>query len=706
MRSRSYTLLTVIAYGALVLPWADARDKSSTDAGKTANKDSTAGVFGLTKVHEYHIELAAWEWDRMQPKGGGGPFGFGPGGPGGPGFPGGPPGDKPADEVGQSHRSMFGMEFPWARAALTEDGKTYKDLGIRFKGNASYMASARGLRRNLKIELDRHNDAQRYRGLKTLNLNAGAADPTRGREALAFAIYRAAGVPAPRTAFAKVTLSVLDKYDRELLGLYTVVEQVDRTFLKDRFGDGKGLLLKPERTRSVEYLGEDWDRYKGQYRPKHEPTKKEARRVIDFARLIHKGSEDDFKNDIASYLDMDEYLRFLAATAFVANLDSMFMLGHNYYVYLNPKTNKFVFIPWDLDLSLGGFPMSGTPEQQVELSLTHPYSGQHKLTERLLGAPEIKDRYKKLLAELASGPFSRERLLADVDAIEKTTSDVLAQEKKAATTRKESAGGFGFGPPGGMFGKALSLREFVDKRTDAVAAQIAGKSKGYEPAGFGGPGGGFGPGNFWARPLLMVLDSDKDGTLSRAELVAGARRFFKDSDKDKKGWIDEKAIAEGLNRIFPRPPGFGPPPGGPPPATPGDKPRAGEAPLPKPPADRPAPDRAAERPPRDGPPRGGPGFGPPGGPGRFPFGGGMGAMLAPAIVKRADADKDGKVTVEELVQAAEALFKECDKDKTGTLDEKEIAAGIGLLFPQPPRFGPLGPPPGPRPQPPAEGPRP
>src|SRR5262249_49369944 len=161
--------------------------------------------------------------------------------------------------------------------------------------NASYMASSRGLKRNLKIDFDHYDTDLRFLGLKTLNLNAGAMDPTRTREALSFAVFRAAGVPAPRTAYAEVTLTVPGKYDREVLGLYTVIEQVDRTFLKDRFKNGKGLLMKPERLRGIEYLGEDWDRYKAQYQPKHEASKKEARRVIEFARLVSRADEEQFR---------------------------------------------------------------------------------------------------------------------------------------------------------------------------------------------------------------------------------------------------------------------------------------------------------------------------------------------------------------------------------------------------------------------------
>src|SRR5262249_27968826 len=81
----------------------------------------------------------------------------------------------------------------------------------------------------------------------TLNLHAAALDPTKGREALAFAVFRVAGVPAPRTAFAEVTLTVPGKFDKEYLGLYIVVEPVDKAFLKEHFKTGRGLLMNPGR---------------------------------------------------------------------------------------------------------------------------------------------------------------------------------------------------------------------------------------------------------------------------------------------------------------------------------------------------------------------------------------------------------------------------------------------------------------------------
>src|SRR5207302_1177032 len=128
-----------------------------------------------------------------------------------------------------------------------------------------------------------------------------------------------------------------------------------------------------------DYLGDDWDKYKAWMGAKREPSKEEARRVIELARLIHRADDEEFRGKIESYLDVDEFLRFFAVTALVCNMDSMFTIGHNVVIYLNPKTNQFVFMPWDLDLSFGGFFFFGTPNYQADMSVKHPYGGSFKL---------------------------------------------------------------------------------------------------------------------------------------------------------------------------------------------------------------------------------------------------------------------------------------------------------------------------------------
>ena len=149
------------------------------------------------------------------------------------------------------------------------------------------------------------------------------------------------GVAAPRTAYAELTLTVPGKYDKEYVGFFTFVEQVDKVFLEDRFKKAKGMLLKPEGLQNgLQHFGEDWKQYTQRYRPKGDPDKKQQKRLIEFTGLINKADDARFRKEIGSFLDVEAFLKFLAANALLANLDSFLGFGHNFYLYLRPDTDK------------------------------------------------------------------------------------------------------------------------------------------------------------------------------------------------------------------------------------------------------------------------------------------------------------------------------------------------------------------------------
>jgi spore coat protein CotH len=429
--------------------------------------------------------------------------------------------------------------------------------------------SAGRLKRNLKIDLDRYDESQRFHGLKALNLNAGTMDATHLREALAFAIFRDAGIPTPRTAFAELTLTVPGKYDHILVGTYTLIEQMDKTFLKGHFKSAKGLLLKPEVRPGgrppLSYQGDDWEPYKTTLLPKDPATKAQADRVIAFTRLVDRGTDEQFRREVENYLDLDEFRRFLAVTALVADLDNFFVGGHNAYLYLHPETNKIVFLPWDKDLAFGGFFLFGQPDQQADLSITHPYPGQHKLTDRLLAIPEVGDKYRKLVRELTATVFTKEKIAARLSELETATKEARDREAKAVAARRENTNFGGF--PGGPMAQPQDLRAWADKRLASVAAQLDGKSKGTIPAGFGfgPPPGGFGgpPGGMRPPRPGEVLSEPLRGAL---RLTEEQRKKFDELQRDTDGKIDQ-LLSEEQRAMFRRmregrPGGF---PGGPPP---------------------------------------------------------------------------------------------------------------------------------------------
>jgi spore coat protein CotH len=140
------------------------------------------------------------------------------------------------------------------------------------------MASAQALKKPLKLDFNRNVKGQKLDGLTRVNLHTGVSDPSRLREALSYALFHDLGVPVPRTAFAEVYLTVPDQYDHELVGVYTLVEEVNKTFLAREFGEGADMLLKPEGlTGGPGFRGTKWKAYEGCIIPIQSPVRTSAR---------------------------------------------------------------------------------------------------------------------------------------------------------------------------------------------------------------------------------------------------------------------------------------------------------------------------------------------------------------------------------------------------------------------------------------------
>ena len=137
--------------------------------------------------------------------------------------------------------------YKYVKADVKIGEHSVKGIGLRFKGNSTFWGTSGTLKKSYKLDFDRFVQGQRFLGLKKLNLQNNATDPYQIREAVSYMVYRDAGVPACRVCFARVFLTVTGEFEREYLGNYTIVEQVDRAFLSRNYeGDKKGAIFKPE----------------------------------------------------------------------------------------------------------------------------------------------------------------------------------------------------------------------------------------------------------------------------------------------------------------------------------------------------------------------------------------------------------------------------------------------------------------------------
>src|SRR5690606_32903219 len=103
------------------------------------------------------------------------------------------------------------------------DGVTIDSVAIRKKG---FIGSLDEQRPSLKVKFDEYIEQDPIAGLDRLTLNNNKQDESQVSQYLTYRLFNAAGVPAPRCNFARVTVN------GEYLGIYSNVESIRRPFLE------------------------------------------------------------------------------------------------------------------------------------------------------------------------------------------------------------------------------------------------------------------------------------------------------------------------------------------------------------------------------------------------------------------------------------------------------------------------------------------
>ncbi len=279
------------------------------------------------------------------------------------------------------------------------------------KGNGSYLRSRGSDKISLKVDLNKYVKGQTLGGLTTLNFQNNITDIGWMNEVLAYRLYRDAGALAPRTAYARVYLTVQGQAER-YIGLYSISENVDENFIEDRFGTRKGAIFKPSTTSPFTFMGSDWTRYNQTYDPKTDLTDAEQQRIIDLGTLVSSASDVEFGARIGAFVDLEAFAKYFAVLVWIANPDSLLQIGQNYYTYLHPRTNKLYFIAWDQDGSFGNFRNNGGG-----WTIHSPWSGSNPFLSRIYAVDAFRSAYLRTMAELSQSVFVSDRFEKQVAEI-------------------------------------------------------------------------------------------------------------------------------------------------------------------------------------------------------------------------------------------------------------------------------------------------
>jgi spore coat protein CotH len=205
--------------------------------------------------------------------------------------------------------------------------------------------------------------------------------------------------------------------------------------------------------------------------------------VIDFARLVSSATDAEFAARVGDFLDLDEFARFFAAEVLLPSYDGILTDGQNFYIYLDPRSNKFGFIPWDLDSAWGDFWIASKAEQ-AQASIWHPWIGENRFLERVMAVDEFRRIYRSHLEDFLARLYVPKRLHRRIDEIATVIRDPIAAQSVFRLDKFEQA--VGVKPvhpspgerPNGFNHPAHEIKRFIDQRAESVRRQLDGKSTG------------------------------------------------------------------------------------------------------------------------------------------------------------------------------------------------------------------------------------
>ncbi|MDP7585358.1 MAG: CotH kinase family protein, partial [Verrucomicrobiota bacterium] len=149
-------------------------------------------LFGLDNVIDVHIRIDPEEWAKLQPpKGTKMDFGVAIQGLMVDAISGGHFRSEKSTRPGLA--GYLGVDHQYGQAEITIDGETVKGIGLRYKGNGTFLEYVEGdvtKRVSFKIDFNEYDDELEFRGLTKVNLNNNSTDPSLMREPLSYELFR------------------------------------------------------------------------------------------------------------------------------------------------------------------------------------------------------------------------------------------------------------------------------------------------------------------------------------------------------------------------------------------------------------------------------------------------------------------------------------------------------------------------------------
>lgn len=289
---------------------------------------------------------------------------------------------------------------------------TVQNVGFRLRGNTSRQSA----KKSFKVSFNTFEPGRKFYDLEKMNLNGEHNDPSIIRSKLSWDLYQRLKIPASRANHVRLFVN------NEYRGLYINVEHIDEQFLQSRFGGDDGNLYKNLYPADLAYLGHNREAY----------LPDESRRPYD---LRLKDSDDEGYDDLAHFIDVlnntpdagfahaleeifDVYgfLQILAVEVATGSWDNYWYLKNNYYLYNNPLTGRFHFIPYDYDNTFGIDFVGGDWGTRDIYNWGHE-SEARPLVSRIMAINRYRSVFTYYLRRLIDQQFNTDSLFPRIDQL-------------------------------------------------------------------------------------------------------------------------------------------------------------------------------------------------------------------------------------------------------------------------------------------------
>jgi hypothetical protein len=277
-----------------------------------------------------------------------------------------------------------------------DDQPLLRNVAIRSRGTGSRS----GVKPGLRVDFDFYTTDQKFLGLKSVILRNNTQDPSGMRERLSMELFRRMGLKAEREAHAR--LSINGAY----VGLFTIVESLDKTWLKKNLGENDGHLYEYKFDNAAPipynfgYLGPDANLYTPlPFKPQTLEPDPQGQVLERLFWTINVAGDAVWRSAMAEFLDLNKFIRHLAIENFLAEEDGL--TGdygpNNFYFYRFENTNLFQFLPWDKSNTFWESP-SYSIFRNIE---DGPENHRNRLVLRAFKDPELRELYLNTLLECA-----------------------------------------------------------------------------------------------------------------------------------------------------------------------------------------------------------------------------------------------------------------------------------------------------------------